>query len=147
MADPADGSIGSLTRAAAQVRTLPELAAVLRVLRRRHARRRRDRELTYRDLAERTGWSLTSIAEYFTARRLPPTDRFDALLVLLGADPAEQGLEHHVQLIAARKRAPAAGHRRPVRRAVTSRAPSPPAGRRPAGRGPAAPAPAAAASG
>jgi len=92
MADPADGSTGSLTRAAAQVRTLPELAAVLRVLRRRHARRRRDRELTYRDLAERTGWSLTSIAEYFTARRLPPTDRFDALLVLLGADPAEQGV-------------------------------------------------------
>ncbi|GIH19491.1 ATP-binding protein [Rugosimonospora africana] len=87
----ADGSTGSLTRVAAGVQTLEQLAALLRTLRRRHARHRRDRELTYRDLAERTGWSLTSIAEYFTARRLPPTDRFDALLVLLGADPAEQG--------------------------------------------------------
>jgi tetratricopeptide (TPR) repeat protein len=92
MADgAADGSIGSLTRAAAGVQTLQQLAALLRMLRRRHARHRRDRELTYRDLAERTGWSLTSIAEYFTAKRLPPTDRFDALLVLLGADPTEQG--------------------------------------------------------
>ncbi len=85
------GSSLSLARTAAGVETLPQLAAVLRELRRRHARQRRDRELTYRDLAERTGWSLTSIAEYFTAKRLPPTDRFDALLVLLGADPAEQG--------------------------------------------------------
>jgi tetratricopeptide (TPR) repeat protein/transcriptional regulator with XRE-family HTH domain len=92
MADgAADGSIGSLTRAAAGTQTLQQLAALLRTLRRRHARHRRDRELTYRDLAERTGWSLTSIAEYFTAKRLPPTDRFDALLVLLGADLTEQG--------------------------------------------------------
>jgi tetratricopeptide (TPR) repeat protein/transcriptional regulator with XRE-family HTH domain len=87
----ADGFATSLTREAGEVQTLHQLAGLLRVLRRRHARGRRDRELTYRDLAERTGWSLTSIAEYFTAKRLPPTDRFDALLVLLGADLAEQG--------------------------------------------------------
>jgi tetratricopeptide (TPR) repeat protein/transcriptional regulator with XRE-family HTH domain len=87
----ADGYAGSLTREAAEVEDLHQLAGLLRTLRRRHARGRRDRELTYRDLAERTGWSLTSIAEYFTAKRLPPTDRFDALLVLLGADLAEQG--------------------------------------------------------
>jgi tetratricopeptide (TPR) repeat protein len=92
MADgAADGSIVSLAGAATETQTLEELAALLRTLRRRHARRRRDRELTYRDLAERTGWSLTSIAEYFTAKRLPSTERFDALLVLLGADPTEQG--------------------------------------------------------
>ncbi|HKT02946.1 MAG TPA: NB-ARC domain-containing protein, partial [Rugosimonospora sp.] len=87
----ADGTAGSLARTAAGVQTLAQLAELLRVLRRRHARRRRDRELTYRALAERTGWSLTSIAEYFTAKRLPPTDRFDALLVLLGADATELG--------------------------------------------------------
>jgi tetratricopeptide (TPR) repeat protein/transcriptional regulator with XRE-family HTH domain len=92
MVDPAaDEPDRPLTRQAAEARTLPQLAELLRVLRRRHARGRRDRELTYRDLAERTGWSLTSIAEYFTARRLPPVERFDALLVLLGADLAEQG--------------------------------------------------------
>src|SRR5690242_21906013 len=86
-----DGYAGSLTREAAEVQTLDQLAGLLRTLRRRHARTRRDREMTYRDLAERTGWSVTSIAEYFTAKTLPPTDRFDALLVLLGADLAEQG--------------------------------------------------------
>jgi tetratricopeptide (TPR) repeat protein len=87
----ADGSVSSLAQEAAEVQTSQQLAGLLRVLRRRHARHRRDRELTYRDLADRTGWSLTSIAEYFTAKTLPPTDRFDALLVLLGADLAEQG--------------------------------------------------------
>ncbi|WP_225848910.1 tetratricopeptide repeat protein [Streptomyces sp. HPF1205] len=76
--------------AAAQVRTLEELAALLRDLRRRHARGRRDSTLTYRELAARTGWSQTAIAEYFTARTLPPTDRLDALLKVLGATPAEQ---------------------------------------------------------
>jgi len=112
-----DGYAGSLTREAAEVQTLDQLAGLLRTLRRRHARGRRDRELTYRDLAERTGWSLTSIAEYFTARRLPPTDRFDALLVLLGADPAEQGA-----LASARDRIDE--HRRPARPAP-SRQPAP----------------------
>jgi tetratricopeptide (TPR) repeat protein/transcriptional regulator with XRE-family HTH domain len=73
-----------------RARTLEDLAELLRALRRRHARDSRDSELTYRELAARTGWSQTAIAEYFTARTLPPTDRFDALVTLLGATPAEQ---------------------------------------------------------
>ncbi|WP_198942905.1 helix-turn-helix domain-containing protein [Actinophytocola xanthii] len=75
----------------AGARTLEELAALLRTLRRRHARRRRDRELSYREIAARTGWSHTAIGEYFAGRTLPPIDRFDALVALLGATPAEQG--------------------------------------------------------
>jgi len=63
----------------------------LRALRRRHARDRQDSELTYRELAARTGWSHTAIAEYMTGRTLPPTDRLDALLRVLGASTAQQG--------------------------------------------------------
>lgn len=63
----------------------------MRALRRRHARQQSDGELTYRELAARTGWSHTAIAEYLTGKTLPPTDRLDALVRLLGATPAEQG--------------------------------------------------------
>jgi transcriptional regulator with XRE-family HTH domain len=70
-------------------RTLDDLAALLRDLRRRHARSRRDSSLTYRELAAKSGFSVTAIAEYFSARTLPPTDRLDALLELLGATPDE----------------------------------------------------------
>jgi transcriptional regulator with XRE-family HTH domain len=80
----------ALAVAAAAVQTLEDLAALLRDLRRRHARSRRDSSLTYRELAARTGWSRTAIAEYFTARTLPPTDRFDALLEVLDATAAER---------------------------------------------------------
>ena len=73
------------------VDTLADLAGLLRKLRRRHARTSRDSELTYRELAAKTGWSPTAIAEYFTGRTLPPTDRFDALIGILGATPPEQG--------------------------------------------------------
>jgi tetratricopeptide (TPR) repeat protein len=76
---------------AALVQTPSELAALLRALRRRHARRRHDSELTYRAMASRVGCSQTAIAEYFTARTIPPTNRFDALVGLLGATKAEQG--------------------------------------------------------
>ncbi|WP_051723633.1 ATP-binding protein [Micromonospora chokoriensis] len=72
-------------------RTSDDLAALLRALRRRHARQQGDGELTYRELAARTGWSHTAIAEYLTGKTLPPTDRLDALVRLLGATPAEQG--------------------------------------------------------
>jgi len=71
--------------------TVAELAELLRALRRRHARRRQDRELTYRELAARTGWSHTAIAEYFSGKTLAPTDRFDVLIRLLDTSPAEQG--------------------------------------------------------
>lgn len=81
----------SFVLGAAAARTLEDLAVLLRALRRRHARDNRDSELTYRELAMRTGWSPTAVAEYFTARTLPPTERFDALVGLLGATSAEQG--------------------------------------------------------
>ncbi|MDI1463269.1 BTAD domain-containing putative transcriptional regulator [Catellatospora sp. KI3] len=70
---------------------LQELARTLRQLKRRDARRRGGAELTYRALAARTGWSTGIIAHYFTGKTLPPTDRFDTLVRLLGASPAEQG--------------------------------------------------------
>ncbi|GIG89942.1 ATP-binding protein [Plantactinospora endophytica] len=92
------------------VRTLPDLATVLRALRRRHARQRRDGELTYRELAARTGWSTAAVAEYLTGKTLPPTDRFDILVGLLGATPVEQGM-----LATARDRV-AEQHRRAPRR-------------------------------
>ncbi|MEU8087103.1 tetratricopeptide repeat protein [Micromonospora sp. NPDC049101] len=71
--------------------TLDDLAGLLRALRRRHARQLGGGELTYRELAARTGWSHTAIAEYLTGKTLPPTDRLDDLARLLGATPAEQG--------------------------------------------------------
>jgi tetratricopeptide (TPR) repeat protein len=64
---------------------------VLRELRRRQARRRGGAELTYRELAAATGWSHGIIGEYLAGNVLPPTDRFDALIRLLGATPGEQG--------------------------------------------------------
>ena len=85
---PAEAS-RTIVEAAAAVRSLEDLAGVLRDLRRRHARAHRGSSLTYRELAAQTGWSHAAIAEYFTAQTLAPTDRFDALLEVLGAGPAE----------------------------------------------------------
>ena len=51
-------------------------------------------ELTYRELAAKTGWSQAAIWDDFAGRTLPPTDRFDDLVRLLGATPAEQGACH-----------------------------------------------------
>lgn len=76
---------------AADDETVPDLARMLRQLRRREARQRGGSELTYRALAARTGWSQGIITHYFTGKTLPPTDRFDVLVRLLGASPAEQG--------------------------------------------------------
>ena len=85
--------------AAAEVRTLADLARLLRQLRRREARRDGTAQLTYRELAARTGWSRGAVGEYFGGNMLPPTDRFDVLIRLLGATAAEQG-----QLATARDR-------------------------------------------
>src|SRR5688572_10989381 len=73
------------------VASVADLAVVLRELRRRHARLRGTPELTYRELAARTGWSNGISGEYLAGRGLPPTVRFDTLIRLLGASPAEQG--------------------------------------------------------
>lgn len=81
-----------LLRDAGDVRTVDELASLLRALRRRHARREGHRVLSYRLLAARAGWSHTAVAEYLTGKTLPPTDRFDVLVGLLGASPIERGM-------------------------------------------------------
>jgi tetratricopeptide (TPR) repeat protein len=88
--DAAGRPAGGLTQRAAGVRTLPELASLLRELRRRHARRLGSAEPTYRDLAAATGWSHGIIGEYLSGRVLPPTGRFDTLITVLGASSAEQ---------------------------------------------------------
>jgi tetratricopeptide (TPR) repeat protein len=73
------------------VRTIADLAKVLRELRRREARTRGDTQLTYRELAAKTGWAHGVIGDYFAGKTLPPTDRFDVLVTLLGANPSELG--------------------------------------------------------
>ena len=72
------------------VRTLEDLAEVLRQLRRRHARRHSDSELTVRELARRSGYAYSVISEYLSGKVLAPTDRFDVLIRLLGASESEQ---------------------------------------------------------
>jgi tetratricopeptide (TPR) repeat protein len=74
------------------VTSTQQLAHLLRQLRRRDARRRGEPELTYRELAARTGWSIGLLAGYFGGDILPPTDRFDVLVALLGAAPGERGV-------------------------------------------------------
>jgi hypothetical protein len=81
-ADPVD---------ATGIDTQEGLARALRQLRRRLARQRSDAPLTYRELAATTGWAHGVIGDYFAGKTLPPTDRFDVLVSLLGATPAEQG--------------------------------------------------------
>ncbi|MEV0129147.1 tetratricopeptide repeat protein [Dactylosporangium sp. NPDC050688] len=83
-------AVDDMQASTATVRTMPELASLLRDLRRRQSRRTGRPPLTYRQLAARTGWSHGIIGEYLAGRVLPPTDRFDDLVRLLGATPAEQ---------------------------------------------------------
>jgi len=91
MPTPGDRT-GSVERIdASTVSTPAELATVLRRLRRREARRRQGRELTYHQLAAVTGWSSTIIGAYLTGAAVPPTDRFDRLVVVLGAEADERG--------------------------------------------------------
>lgn len=60
-------------------------------MRRRHARQRGAGALTYRQIAAMTGVPLSTVGDYFAGRTLPPTDRFDTLVRLFGAESAEQG--------------------------------------------------------
>lgn len=84
------GGGGDAANDLAWVRSRSDLGSLLRQLRRREARRRGARELSYRDLAARTGWSHAIIGQYMTGAVVPPTDRFDVLIRMLGAGPAEQ---------------------------------------------------------
>jgi tetratricopeptide (TPR) repeat protein len=97
----------------AAVRTVPELAELLRELRGREAADRGGAELSYRDLAAAAGWSEAPLGEWFTGQDLPPTDEFDTLVRLLGATAVEQEL-----LASARDRV---GEARPVPAPVTLR--------------------------
>jgi len=76
--------------AIAAVSTAAELAALLRQLRRRQARWSAGPELSYREIAVKTGWSHGAVGQYLSGRTLPPIDRFDTLVQLLGAAAAEQ---------------------------------------------------------
>ena len=71
--------------------TVADMGRILRQLRRRDARSRGDSQLTYRELAAKTGWAHGVIGDYFSGRTLPPTDRFDVLVSLLGATQHELG--------------------------------------------------------
>ncbi|HEX6686417.1 MAG TPA: ATP-binding protein [Candidatus Limnocylindrales bacterium] len=102
----------------ALARTTEDLSELLGYLRRRLARDLGEPELTYRQIALRTGWSRASIGEYFCGQTLPPTPRFSTLLDILGAGPEEK-----TQLVAIRDRVAGAHSRR--RRAATA----PPQGR------------------
>lgn len=88
MTDTAEPPLVDRARAA---RTCADLAELLRVLRRRHARDNGDTPLTYRELAARTGWSRGIIGEYLLGNVVPPMDRFDQLVGLLGARSNEWG--------------------------------------------------------
>jgi hypothetical protein len=70
--------------------TLEDLGDSLRRLRRRYARRRSDALLSYRYLAEKTGYAHGVIGGYFSGKVLPPPDKLDVIVVLLGADSAER---------------------------------------------------------
>ncbi|BCJ55194.1 hypothetical protein Asp14428_66690 [Actinoplanes sp. NBRC 14428] len=67
--------------------TSAELAAALARLR---LERRAGALLSYREIAARAGWSHGIVGEYLGGRVLPPPDRLDLLLRLLGATPAER---------------------------------------------------------
>jgi hypothetical protein len=70
--------------------TIEDLGDSLRRLRRRYARRRSDALLSYRYLAEKTGYAHGVIGGYFSGKVLPPPDKLDVLVVLLGANSGER---------------------------------------------------------
>ncbi|WP_433120159.1 NB-ARC domain-containing protein [Micromonospora sp. CA-246542] len=105
-----------MARRAVAAQSLPDLAGLLRQLRRREARQQGETRLTYRQLAAKTGWSRGIIGEYFAGNVLPPPERFDALIRLLGASPTEQGvLATARDRIEERRRRPTGEHATDVR--------------------------------
>jgi len=90
MAGVAEHRSNDAVLAADRVQTVTELGALLRRLRRRQARRQHASQLTVRELARRSGYAYGVISEYLSGKALAPTDRFDVLIRLLGASPAEQ---------------------------------------------------------
>jgi len=70
--------------------TLDDLGNSLSRLRQRYAQRSHQTVPTYRFLADRTGYGPSVIGEYFNATVLPPPDKLDAIVAILGADEAER---------------------------------------------------------
>lgn len=110
----ADGSVPSdiLVRVAA-AGDAAGLARALRGLRHREARLRRGPELTYRQIAARTGWSVSAVGSYFSGARVPRPGRLHGLLDLLGADETERAA-----FDTARARVSPSGPRRSRRRSA-----------------------------
>lgn len=112
--------------------TRDELARVLRQLRRRQGRGQRDKPLTYREIAAKAGWSLGIVSDYFSGKVLPPTDRLDMLVGMLGTTVAEQRavamFRDRVEESERRARPAAGTRRRPVPHQLPVR-PGPLAGR------------------
>src|SRR5689334_4507080 len=75
--EPDDGG----SAAAIAVQSLPDLARLLRQLRRRQAREHGRTELAYREIAEQTGISVPRVGAYLAGSALPPTNRFDELVL------------------------------------------------------------------
>ncbi|HWS33628.1 MAG TPA: ATP-binding protein [Actinoplanes sp.] len=76
---------------AAAVTTVSELGALLRRLRLRLGHRKGRSVPSYRELANANGWSHGAVGGYLSGLVLPPVDRFDTLVLQLGASEAEQG--------------------------------------------------------
>jgi tetratricopeptide (TPR) repeat protein/transcriptional regulator with XRE-family HTH domain len=72
-----------------KLETMEDLGYALRQLRRR-CRASSGSKLTYRDLAERTGYSRGAIGNWLSGKSLPSADRLDDLAVQLGAARQEQ---------------------------------------------------------
>jgi tetratricopeptide (TPR) repeat protein/transcriptional regulator with XRE-family HTH domain len=75
--------------AAGKLETTEDLGYALRQLRRR-CRQNSGSKLTYRDLAERTGYSRSAIGNWLAGKSLPSADRLDDLAGHLGATQQEQ---------------------------------------------------------
>lgn len=114
----------AVVRGAADVQTVQDLAKLLRQLRRREARQQGETRLTYRQLAAKTGWSRGVIGEYFAGNILPPTERFDILIRLLGATAAEQGALATARDRAEERRRHTNSDDAPTERVPTERAPA-----------------------
>lgn len=71
------------------IETQADLGQALRALRRRHGRQK-GKEFTLRELEAKLGHPRSSIAVYLNGTTLPPVERLDELVMLLGATPAEQ---------------------------------------------------------
>jgi tetratricopeptide (TPR) repeat protein len=82
--------VDELSVGAAEVRSLADLASLLRRLRQRQARVAGADRVSYRALAKLAGWSHAIVGGYLSGTSLAPADRFDVLIRLLGATPAEQ---------------------------------------------------------